>query len=314
VRRAVSGLGRVLVTGGLLVLLFASYQLWGTGVYTARAQDSLERQFAAARASAGRPTTPTTPKPGATTATTGAPTYTTPTTTTTTTTPAPEPPPANSDVVAHLVIPKIGVDTYVVQGTATADLRRGPGHYAATPRPGQIGNAAIAGHRTTYGAPFGELDVLVPGDQIRVTTLQGSFEYRVFEKIVVSPDASEVLDPDPARNAILTLTTCHPKYSAAERLIVKGELVVAPGTTALPPTIDTSATADLDPRDVLTGEAQRLRPTVLAGILAALVGGLWWLLFHRHPRWTTWVLGGVPFAVALGYFFVLLERALPANY
>jgi hypothetical protein len=53
---------------------------------------------------------------------------------------------------------------------------------------------------------------------------------------------------------------------------------------------------------------------VLAGIVAALVGGLWWLLFHRHPRWTTWVLGGVPFALALGYFFVLLERALPANY
>ena len=310
-RRAVSGLGRVLVTGGLLVLLFASYQLWGTGVYTAQAQDSLERQFAEARASAGRTTTPTTLSPGATAAVTGAPT-----TTTTTTTPAPEPPPANSDVVAHLVIPKIGVDTYVVQGTATADLRRGPGHYAATPLPGQFGNAAIAGHRTTYGAPFGELDALEPGDQIRVTTLQGSFEYRVFDKIVVSPNASEVLDPDPERTAILTLTTCHPKYSAAERLIVKGELVVAPGTTALPPTVDSSATADLDPdpRNVLTGEAQSLRPTVLAGIVAALVGGLWWLLFHRHPRWTTWVLGGVPFALALGYFFVLLERALPANY
>jgi sortase A len=308
VRRAVSGLGRVLVTGGLLVLIFAAYQLWGTGVYTARAQDSLRQEFEAARASTRTPTPPST-RPSATTPATVAPT-------TTTTTPPPAPPPAESDVVAHLVIPRIGVDTYVVQGTATADLRRGPGHYAATPLPGQLGNAAIAGHRTTYGAPFGELDVLEAGDQIRVTTLQGSFEYRVFEKIVVAPDASEVLDPDPLRNAILTLTTCHPKYSAAERLIIKGELVIPPGQVALPPTIDTTQRANLraEARDVLTGEPQPVLPTVLAGLLAAIVGGLWWLLFHRHPRWTTWVIGAVPFAVALGYFYVLLERSLPANY
>ena len=78
-----------------------------------------------------------------------------------------------------LRIAKIGLNKVIVQGTSTADLRQGPGHYPGTPLPGEQGNAAIAGHRTTYGAPFYNLDELAPGDLIEITTVQGTFTYRV---------------------------------------------------------------------------------------------------------------------------------------
>ena len=117
----------------------------------------------------------------------------------TTLAPPSAPNPAESDAVGHLVIPKIGVDVFVIQGTDDSDLRKGPGHYPATPFPGQRGNAAIAGHRTTYGAPFGDLDGLEVGDTIQITTLQGSFDYRVYDTLIVSPTDSEVLEADPTR-------------------------------------------------------------------------------------------------------------------
>src|SRR5262249_5597582 len=142
------------------------------------------------------------------------------------------------DCVAHIVIPKIGADYYVVEGVDEADLRKGPGHYPSTPMPGQKGNAAIAGHRTTYGAPFGGIDDLEDGDLIRITTLQGTFEYTVYDKLYVSPSAFEVLEPDPARAATLTLTSCHPKYSAAQRIVVKADLKLPPGAAPLPSTVD----------------------------------------------------------------------------
>lgn len=313
-RHVVSGIGKVLVTLGILILLFVAYQLWGTGIYTARAQNQLEKDFQVLLGQSG--VTPTTLP----TRTTGPPPTTGPTATTvpvvTTLPPVSAPDPSNGDVLAHLVIPKIGVDTYVVQGTADADLRKGPGHYPATPLPGQAGNSAIAGHRTTYGAPFGELDSLEAGDVIQVTTLQGSFEYHVYDKTVVSPNASEVLDPDASKPAIITLTTCHPKYSAQERLVVQAELIVPTGGQPLESTVDPR-----DPHvrranlaDSLSGDSGPILPTIIAGLVLAVIGALWWLLFHRHPRWTTWFIGVVPFAIALAVFYYLLERALPANY
>src|SRR5437899_6262166 len=98
--------------------------------------------------------------------------------------------------------------------------------------PGEQGNAAIAGHRTTYGAPFNRLDELAPGDDVLVTTLKGSFTYKVATTHVVKPDQVEVLDPTPAPT--LTLTTCNPKYSASQRLVVVANL--APGQKASPAT------------------------------------------------------------------------------
>jgi len=312
VRRVVAGTGKVLITLGILILLFVGYQLWGTGIYTARQQNKLENQFRHALTSTRSSTTPSFPTTS--TKPTGTTTVTTVPVTTTT-----EPPIdlSGTDAVAHIVIPKIGVDKYVVEGVTLDDLRSGPGHYPLTPMPGHEGNAAIAGHRTTYGAPFGDIGELEAGDVIRLRTLEGTFEYVVYDKFDVSPNATEVLEPDPARKATLTLSTCTPKYSAEKRLIIKAELELPPNAEPLPtvqnadhPKIDRASLAD----DGLSGDAKSKTPTVIAGLLMLLVGLLWWLLFHRHPRWTTWFIGVIPYAVTLAIFFFYLERALPANY
>lgn len=310
-RRVLAGTGKVLITLGLLILLFVAYQLWGTGLYTARAQNQLESDFQKALRAVGT----TTPQFPVTSTPPTSPNGATPTTTAPALPPSP-PPTAEGDAVAHIVIPKIGVDDYVVQGVDEADLRKGPGHYPVTPLPGQQGNAAIAGHRTTYGAPFGGLDDLEPGDLIEITTLQGRFEYTIYEKLVVSPNQFEVLDPDPTRPATLTLTTCHPKYSAAQRLVIKAELVLPPGAAPLPSSVDPSdpVVRKAELGKALSGESKSTTPTILVGLLTALIGALWWLVFHRHPRWTTWIVGAIPFGISLFAFYFLLERALPANY
>jgi sortase A len=312
VRQVIGALGRVFITVGVLILLFVAYQLWGTGLYTAREQDALERQFNAALVGVDHETSSTTR--GSTTTVPSAPPSST---TTSTTEPAPPPPP-EGDAVARLRIPKIGVDSFVVNGVSRDDLRKGPGHYPDTPLPGQEGNSAIAGHRTTYGAPFGDLDQLAEGDLIQVRTLQGSFKYRVKEQLVVDPTDLAVIDPSPVDpdnpsegfRATLTLTTCNPKYSAAQRLVIQADL--DPGQVALPAPPEVMNTKLTE--EGLSGEESSKLPAVIAGAIAALIGALWWLFFHRHPRWTTWILGAVPFAVALFFFYTFLERVLPANY
>jgi sortase A len=317
VGRALAGTGRALVTLGILILLFVGYQLWGTGIYTARAQNKLENEFEETlrRAGSGAPRIPpvssTTPGPGATT-----PTTSPGETTATVAVPAP-PSVSEGDGLARIVIPKIDVDWVVVEGVDEADLRDGPGHYPLTPLPGQKGNSAIAGHRTTYGAPFGPLQDLETGDMIRLTTVQGTFHYRVYDAFAVAPDAFEVLLPDPARQGILTLTTCHPKYSASQRWIVKAELQLAAGSEPLPSSADpTDASIDrsMIAGDGLSGDTGSKTPTLISGLIVAFIGALWWLFFHRHPRWTTWFLGVVPFGIALVVFYFYLERVLPANY
>ena len=116
----------------------------------------------------------------------------------------------------------IGVNQVVVEGTNTPDLRKGPGHYTGTPLPGQGGNAAIAGHRTTYGHPFYNLDSVKVGDPIVLTTLQGIFVYDTTKSFVVSPSDTTVIDNVFANH--LTLTTCNPRFSASTRLIVQAKL------------------------------------------------------------------------------------------
>lgn len=292
-RRFLGGVGRAFVTLGILILLFVAYQLWGTGFYTDREQTKLREQFTAElRTEGSASTSPDDPAP---------------------------PPPPSGEAVAILRIPRIGVDTVVVNGTTRPDLRKGPGHYPDTPLPGQAGNAAIAGHRTTYGAPFGDLDQLTPGDVIVVRTLQGTFRYRMTEQLIVSPSDVSVLDPvrkDPADPdspfaATLTLTTCNPKYSAAQRLVVKARLAGDEEALRAPSNLPKPQTLD---EEGLSGDDDSMLPTVIAGVIAAIVGLLWWLFFHRHPRWTTWTIGAIPFAVALFFFYVFLERLLPANY
>jgi sortase A len=308
-RRALSAIGRVLVTGGLLILLFVAYQLWGTGLLQSRAQDDLRNQFEQTLRTEGSPTPSSTSTSG---------TSPTAPTTTTTVAPAVEIPPGG-DAMAIIDIPKLGVSQVVVEGVDVADLRKGPGHYPATPLPGQQGNAAIAGHRTTYGAPFGDLDQLLTGDELVLRTVQGTFTYKVSkDPFAVSPDDGEVLNsvPDPASpntsRATLTLTTCNPKYSAAERLIVQADLVLPPGATPLP----ASTTPDDAPAGIagLDGESSSRSPAILWAVIALLVGLAWWWVFHRYPRWYVWLAGAVPFLVVLFVFFTYFERLLPSNY
>jgi sortase A len=317
VRRFLGATGRVLITTGILLLLFVAYQLWGTGIYEARAQSGLRGEVTDTLKQSGQ--TPL----GATT-TTRPDDSTVSTTPPTTVPPTPVTAPDNGDGLGFIRIEKIGLGTgdpeVVVEGVDVDDLRKGPGHYPATPLPGQEGNSAIAGHRTTYGAPFGDLNELAKGDKITVQTVQGTFTYVIdADPFAVDPNDGDVLlpEPDPARSghfrATLTLTTCEPKFSAAQRLIVKASLVLPAGATPLPPSTGTSGSS---PKKIggLSGDSSSRLPALLWGFIVAIVGLLWWWLFHRHPRWTTWFIGAIPFILALFVFYTYLERLLPANY
>lgn len=128
--------------------------------------------------------------------------------------------------IAEFRIPDIDLDAVLFEGVSPATLRNGPGHMPWTPVPGQPGNAVVSGHRTTYGAPFYDLDLLEPGDQIEVDTAIGTHVFTVRETVIVTPTDVWVTEPRPG--AWLTLTTCHPKLSARERLIVFAELTEGP--------------------------------------------------------------------------------------
>lgn len=130
-----------------------------------------------------------------------------------------------------LRLPKIDVSVLVVEGTTPSALRAGAGHYVDTPLPGEPGNVAIAGHRTTYGRPFNRLDEMGPGDIAELETPFQIFTYRAVEPFaghanpwVVVPTDYGVVGPEGVQRG-LTLTTCHPKGSAAQRLIMRFELV-----------------------------------------------------------------------------------------
>ncbi len=131
---------------------------------------------------------------------------------------------ATGDSLTRIKIPAIDVDVVVVEGTTPSALRAGAGHYDKTSLPCDTGNVAIAGHRTTFGKPFSNVDRLKPGDTIELDTPIGGCIYQVAKApYSVSPNDMSVLDPTPERS--LTLTTCHPKGSAAERLIIRATWV-----------------------------------------------------------------------------------------
>jgi sortase A len=128
------------------------------------------------------------------------------------------------DSLTRIKIPALGVDTVVVEGITPSALRAGAGHYPQTPLPCEGGNVSIAGHRTTYGRPFGNVDQLKPGDTIELTTPIGGCVYQVARApFVVPPTELSVIEPTGERS--LTLTTCHPKGSAAQRLIIRATWV-----------------------------------------------------------------------------------------
>ena len=330
VARTVAAVGRSMITIGVLLLLFVAYQLWGTGIRTAQAQDNLEDRFAARLESYNSAVATT----SSTTSTTLDPAVTTTSRLPATTAPPlpPEMIPPQGEVAGRIVMPTIGVDWWFVEGVSVADLKKGPGHYPASPFPGQAGNAAIAGHRTTYGAPFGDVDQLQPGDEIQISTLQGEFTYLVRETIIVSPSDVQVLNDDfwdfdrdgsPEPN-VLTLTACHPKYSARQRIIIGAELVgdPAPPTPRVehgpdgPASLPGEAPTSFEESDDLSGDRAGARPAVLWALLCVSIWLLAWALGTRWRR-LKWPAYGVlvgPFLVALFFFFEDVSRLLPANY
>jgi len=133
--------------------------------------------------------------------------------------------------LGRLEIPLLGLDTVFVSGVGDDDLKKGPGHYPTTALPGQYGTAGIAGHRTTYGAPFRHIDRLRPGSRIIVHMPYGTFTYRVTHKRITTPEDTSSLQPRAGQQR-LVLTACHPLYSAAERIVVSARLVSSRPATA----------------------------------------------------------------------------------
>jgi sortase A len=138
----------------------------------------------------------------------------------------PETAPEVGEEMAFLRIPKIGVDQVLFEGVDPTTLKSGPGHMEGTPVPGQPGNSVISGHRTTYGRPFFDFDLLVIGDTIEIETAVGVHTYEVREIQVVQPTDVWVTKDRPG--GWVTFTTCEPKFSARQRLVVWAEMVDGP--------------------------------------------------------------------------------------
>jgi sortase A len=193
-------LGLVLIAGALGVGGYIWWSLWGTGFAAEAAQNDLRTEFEPridSRVSLEAPPPRVAKVPG--------------------------------DAVAIIRIPKIDLDLVVVEGTGTEPLKKGPGHYTDTAYPwDDTGRVGIAGHRTTYGAPFWSLNELREGDLIVLATEYGIFEYRVTRSVVtppsgILPSGDSVLAQ--TNHPTLVLTTCNPRFSAAERLIVIADRV-----------------------------------------------------------------------------------------
>lgn len=334
--RFLGRLGRVLMTAGVLILLFVAYQLWGTGLQTRSAQNDAESQFQQqqqAYADTGvlaggdeDPNATTTTVAGGATTTTTAP----PTTATTAAgggqTSGAEgakvipPAPAQGGLVGRIQIPAIGADWYFYEGVDLSILKDGPGHYMGTPLPGQPGNAAIAGHRTTYGAPFNRIDELKSGDEITISYITGAeFTYSYRTTDIVSPDQTDVLqardfDGDGELDNTLTLTACHPKYSARQRIVVRARLDEAP----VPPPADaTRPTQGEEP--VSLGDAEQTAPVsktpaILWGLAAAAIWLAAYFVGRAWNKWPAYLIGFPFFMVTLYVFFENFYKLLPPGF
>lgn len=211
-------LGKLLISVGMGILLFVAWTLWGTGIYTQQQQNRLAHEFAQQAPfknplaqGGGNGLTPYLgpprwfhPRPG--------------------------------DAVFHLQIPAIHVSDYVVEGVALEDLAMGPGHYPQCRKgfgkplctdwkekwPGQRGRVIVSGHRTTHSAPFYNLQALGKGDRIFIRTKWGNFTY-VYDRMRIVPDNSDAIVV-PSTQAQLVLTTCNPRFSASQRLVVYSDL------------------------------------------------------------------------------------------
>lgn len=307
--RVLGLLGRICLTTGVLILLFVAYQLWGTGLHEARAQGSLSDELDDALVEAGvEPAIAREPEGCAADvepAEAERPSV-----------------PEGGEAVARIVLPTIGVDKVVVEGVSVPDLKRGPGRFPETSLPGYTGNVAIAGHRTTYGAPFHRVDELERGDEILLTTVSGCFRYTVQEQQIVAPDQVEVLDD--FGDDRLTLVACHPKYSAAQRIVVVAQL---DGQGVQPPEPEPGerrgeaipgereeAYSDLDGAAGLSGDRQVVWPTFLFALACCLIWLAAWMMAKVITPWFAYTVGTPIFLVMLFFTFEEVSRLLPANF
>lgn len=212
VRMAIRVVGELLITSGVLTLLFVFWLLFWTGYETSLAQDRLGEQL---RRDVDRSVT--TAVPGRTQTRSAPVSFA----------------PDAGDPYFRMRIPRLGDqwDWVVVEGVDFDQLALGPGHYPGTARPGQRGNLVIAAHRATHGEPFAHLDRMRPGDEVIITRRARQWFYRVSRTFITSPDDVSVLGssaaggPQQQRSARVTLITCEPRWGSSHRLIVVGELV-----------------------------------------------------------------------------------------
>lgn len=215
--RVLRGLGWTLIAAGILILLYLVYVLFYSTLQTDRAQDQLLEEW---RVQYGT-------LPGDASGSSYS------------TRPTRQKPVRAGEAYAALWFEREGANRrpvhdevlFMVEGVDLDDLKRGPGHYPSTSQPGQGGNFAISGHRTTYGAPFYHLDQLSSGDEVHVVDRRNrEWTYVVKQARIVAPTDVWVLEDDPLDSGVptMTLTTCHPRFSAAKRLVVFAELDGAP--------------------------------------------------------------------------------------
>ncbi|WP_433533341.1 class E sortase [Micromonospora sp. CA-263727] len=197
--------GELLITFGLVVLLFAGYEIWGKSAIVDAHQGELSQELAEVWGPEGDPTVAPSASPST----------------------KPKPP-VHGKPIALLSIPKLDKEWIVVEGVTQKDIRYAPGHYPDSAMPGEVGNFSVAGHRNR--ATFWRLDELRKGDPILVEGRNEWYVYQVTESLIVKPTQVEVVAPVPGRpgaqpsKRMLTLTTCNPKFDNYQRLIIHAEL------------------------------------------------------------------------------------------
>jgi sortase A len=222
------GLGQTLITLGLVILLFVVYEVWVSNLFANAKQSAVHKTFEQQIVNGDNPLVG-----GGQSALPGSSAGSIPTGT----------------GIANIYMPRLGSDYHftIVEGTNDADLEKGPGHYTGTALPGQVGNFAVAGHRVGKGEPFLNLDQLQPGDSVVIETVTDWYVYKVLGdtatgnlatpgiegvvgREIVPPSDVKVILPVPDHSgtnptaSLITLTTCTPKFSATDRMIVHGTL------------------------------------------------------------------------------------------
>ena len=274
ISRLIDFLGRTMIVAGLLLLSFVAYQLWGTGIVEGRSQTAIAKQFVKPQ--------PIQPQLGG--------------------------------LVGRITIPSIGVSKYVVAGVRLKDLERGPGLFPGSPMPGQKGNVAIAGHRTTFGAPFSRINEIQDSDKIILESKDGTFTYIVNgePKIVLATDTAVAKTTNPDI-ATITLVSCYPKWTSTKRIVVVATL----DSTVLPLPATPLVTSEPIDQQSIAGwfHDPTAWPTVLFFGLALIVIRIVAGLMTRRGRRKIFVYPiafGI-FMPTLFLFFGGLARLLPAN-